>query len=437
MIRATAGQAFELTIATNPAVAGSDAKLIALYGLDGVSTGLDGSGDDLVFPVDMVEGASGVYSTEVILPSDGPYWARVEIDGEEAGTLLIAVSTAGAPAEDAEKNVPFTLAAVVDGDPEAVQLTMVYSDGSSAGGNENGEAIVWPQEMIQVDGYQDSWYYGPVLFDEGGVVQTVITPSNGTSVNSTISVYERPQAGVLAHFDGWEPDAALVPSKWVTLSYIRKWTGWTTAHISDADLRELRRMAIETFIHETNRWVPGWNGTWHGLRAQGSRLYLPVPVVLPSEGGVEPVVSIVNRYGDKRTVQVLPNDYLIWRVSGYSEKQPYVEYEGRHWDTDLDVKIYATWGSTGVDRSGVPMRLKQAIVGLIRWHGLSFGTDGEDARDQSVLWRTTSEASRDARVTYHESAIGGGLTGDRTVDRLLAEFTIYPGPWVNRRRALT
>jgi hypothetical protein len=76
--------------------------------------------------------------------------------------------------------------------------------------------------------------------------------------------------------------------------------------------------------------------------------------------------------------------------------------------------------------------VKQAIVGLIRWHSLSFGVDSDDARDQSTLNRITGEGTREVRAAYHESAIGAGITGDRTVDRYLAEMTVQPAPWARK-----
>ena len=114
-----------------------------------------------------------------------------------------------------------------------------------------------------------------------------------------------------------------------------------------------------------------------------------------------------------------------------NSRQPYIEMIGAWWDPTLEVQIRATWGLID-PRQASSTSFKQCIVGLCRWHGLSFGKDADEARDQSTLFRIASEGSRDMRVDYHESAIGDGLTGDRTVDRLIASFRIEPGPWCYR-----
>ena len=80
----------------------------------------------------------------------------------------------------------------------------------------------------------------------------------------------------------------------------------------------------------------------------------------------------------------------------------------------------------------MPIGVKQCIVGLIRWHSLSYGQGPDEARDQSTLNRIKDESSRDRSVSYHESAVSNGLTGDPTVDRALANYTIHPGPWARK-----
>lgn len=426
----TVAEAFELTFATSPSDPGRTVTLTALYGLDGVDTGTDGDGEALSFPVSMDEGLDGVYLTEIALHNTGPVWARVSIDGVHAGTVLIRVVSSDFPAGvDAISEDSHTIAIVAASEPASIQLTVQDSGGSSAGLDGNGAAITWPQAMVRVGAYQDSWYYDPITFSEGGRYGAAFAPVTGPIWNDVIVVHQQPQSGALGHYNGWEPDAGYIPQDWVTLSYVRRWTGWTTSHVGDEDLREFRRMAIETFIHETNMWVPAWLGTWYGLRGQGPRLYLPVPILLPQDGGSDPVVKYVDKF-DQDELYTFNNDDLAFRVRGHHAKQPYLEYSG-NWDPGRDVVITATWGTVGANKT-IPLRFQQALVGLIRWHSLSFGVDSDDARDQSTLNRISREGTRDLSVQYHDSAIGMGITGDRTIDRILAEMTIRPGPWIQR-----
>lgn len=429
--RATAAEAFDLTLATAPQQAGATVTLEALYGIDGVDTGTDAASADLVFPVAMDEGAPGAYSAEVVLHSTGVFWAQFHINGTFFATIVVRVQSDGFPAADARTDTPFTLGLVAPTSPTSITLSLFDDEGASAGLQLDGTAYVWPLAMTVVPSHGDSFYFADITFDEGGRIQAVFDPSSGPLSDDIITVDQGVQSFTLQHFSGWEPDAGFVPVDWVPLSYIRRWTGWSVEAVGDAVVKELRRTAIETFIGETNTWLPQWAGTWHSLRAQGSKLYLPVPILLPREGGIEPVVSYTRPEGDQDVVQTLDNRDLVWRVRGRDTKQPYVEIISQWWDHTLDVKIAATWGSVGPNQT-TPIKLRQVMVGLMRWHALSFGVDADDARDQSTLNRITSEGSRDMRVAYDERAIGAGLTGDRTIDRALAEFTVQPGPWIRR-----
>lgn len=431
-IRAVNDAAFDLTLATAPSQPGRAVTLTALYGIGGDPAGIDEARVPLSFPVPMDEGSSGVYSTRIILPNEGVYWARFEVDGTEVEVALIRVATEDFPSADARVGSNFELGAYLPTKPSSAQVTLSDSDGGATGTDLSGTLYTWPQSMTQVPGYEDSWYFTDVLFTEPSRVQVAVAPSAGPIQNDVVTVADAVQVIAYEHFAGWEPDDAFVPSDFVSLSYIRKWTGWTTSHMNDEDLRELRRTAIETFIDETNMWVPSWTGSWYGLRGQGRRLYLPVPILLPSDGGVTPDVKYVRPEGEQDLVESIDMDDLIFRVRGRDTKQPYLEIaNNRGWDHTLDVKIYASWGMVGPNRTP-PIKFKQVLVGLIRWHSLSFGVDADDARDQATLNRIASEGSRDIRQQYHESAIGAGLTGDRTVDRALAEYTIQPGPWIRK-----
>lgn len=435
VVRAVVQEAFDLTFATSPRVAGATVTLEALYGLDGTDTGTDEAEAALLFPVTMTEGSPGTYSTDVILHSQGPFWARFSVNGEEAGVTVVRVRERDAPTEDATTDAAYTFASVIPTEPASLEISLADSEGADVGLGPGGAPYSYPQSMTQVPGYPDSWYFTPVEFTEGGRVQVALDPPSGPSYNDVITVRQDPQPGAVAHFNGWEPDEGYDPSSWVSLYYIRKWTGWTTGHIADEDLRELRRTAIETFIEVTNMWVPPWTGTWHGLRAQGSRLYLPVPVLLPSDGGIDPVVEYARPYGDQDLVETLSGDDVEWYVRGRHTKQPYMKLRSNWWDHTLMVRITATWGWVGPDRT-IPIKVRQAIVGLIRWHALSLGVDADDARDQSTLNRIKTEASRDLRVDYDPRAIGNGITGDRTVDRALVSMRIEPGPWIKRGGSL-
>ena len=431
-VRATVEEVFDLTVAPDPLSTGTTALLEALYGIDGVDIGTDEANVALAFPVTMDEGSDGVYSTGVKIFSAGIYWARVSVDGRELTPILVRVATSGFPATDGRADTPITIASVVPNEPTSVEISMFDAEGTQVGFDSDSLPIAWPEAMSQVPGRADSWFFGPLTFSEGGRIQVKVAPTPGPIRSDVLVIDALASTIVLTHFDGWEPDAALVPSDWATVGYIRRWIGWSSSEVNDQDLKELRRTAIETFIRETNMWVPSWSGTWHGLRAQGSLLFLPVPILLPRDGGIEPVVQYVRPEGDKDDVETLSNDNLIWRVRGRHAKQPTVENVDRWWDHTLDVRITATWGTSNVDMTGIPIALKQVIVGLIRWHSLSFGVGPDDSRDQATLNRITTEATRDARVTVSDKAVGDGLTGDRTIDRLIAEMTIPPGPWVRR-----
>ena len=431
-IRCVVSEAFDLTFATAPLAVGATVTLEALYGVDGVDVGQDDASVALVFPVTLTEGADGVYSTDIILSSQGPFWARFSVGGAHVGISIIRVVAEDAPAEDVVSDVSYTVAVIVPTEPATMQIGLHDSAGAVVGVDASTAPYTYPQSMAQVTGYADCWYFTPVSFSEGGRVQVKLYPPTGPSYSDVLVVRQAIQAGVLAHFNGWVPDAGYDPNAWVSLYYIRKWTGWTTSHVSDEDLRELRRTAIETFIGETNVWAAAWEGTWYSLRGQGRRLYLPVPLILPSGGGSEPVVRYVEPWGDQTEVESIDNDYLTWRVRGMHTKQPFLEWQhGRGWEHTLDVAITGTWGFIGPAQTQ-SIKVMQTVVGLIRWHSLSFGVDADDARDQSTLNRIAREGTRDASVMYHDSAIGMGITGDKTVDRALTEFRIHPGPWVRR-----
>jgi hypothetical protein len=431
-VRATESEAFDLIVATTPPISGATVLLTTLFGTGGTDAGLDEDGAALAFPVTMTEvGATGSYLARVQVAESGPYWAKFTVNGVAIQPTLVRVVSSGASAEDAVEGTPYTLAVVAPSKPASMQVVMRDRSGASIGSDDAGEAYVWPQAMTAVPGHTDAWYFESVTFSDGGRVHVAVTPAAGPVQNLVVSVAAVSTAGTLGHFSGWEPDAGIVPDDWVTLSYIRRWTGWTSAHISDEDLREIRRTAIETFIKETNVWVPGWSGTFHGLRGQGSRLFLPVPIVLPAQGGSEPVVKYTEDFGDQEEVSTIDNDELTWRVGGMHSRQPYLEMIGAWWDPSLEVAITATWGLVDARRAS-STAFKQCLVGLCRWHALSFGKDADEARDQSTLFRISSEGSRDMRVDYDQSAIGDGLTGDRTIDRAIASFRVEPGPWSYR-----
>lgn len=429
---ATIAEVFSLTVATSPSQSGLTVTLTALYSIDGVNTGTDNVSALLVFPVTMNEGLPGVYSTDIVIHGSGVYWARIDIGGTEQ-VVIVRVQSLGFPQADTKTDLATTIALVAHTSPSSITITINDSDGVIAGNKLDGTAYAWPQAMTVVPGHSDSWYFTSLTFSEGGRMQMAFSPDVGPIFNDVIFVFQSVQAVALTHFSGFEPDAGFVPSSWVSVSYIQRWAGWKNVDVEI--VKELRRTAIESFIEETNMWVPGWVGTWHQLRAQGSRLYLPVPIILPSQGGIEPCVEYTHREGGQAVIATLSNSTLVFKVGGRNSKQPYIEIHRSLWDHTIDVKVRATWGMIGVD-SSPPIKLKQVLVGLMRWHALSLGVDSDDARDQSTLNRIKAEGTRDSRAQYDDRAIGDGLTGDRTVDRVLAEYTIQPGPWISRGGAL-
>lgn len=420
----------DIVLATSPKVPGATVLMTALFGIDGVNVGSDGDGGDLSFPVTMDEGGSGVYSTTVTIEEPGLYFAEFTVDGTSYGPVVVRVLSSQS-AHEAEAESECTLGIVASMAPASVQLTVTDREGTAAGMDSTGEAIVWPQAATVVPGHPKCFYY-ELTFEEGGKYHLAMQGPTGPVWTDTISVHQVAQ-GSASYFDGWVPDAAYSPSDWVSIAYIRRMIGWSASTVSDQAVRELRRMAIETFIERTNRWFPPWTGTWHSLRGQGERLYLPVPVLLVQDGAsAEPEVVVTERYGSKEDVETIDADNLVWRVRGPYERQPFVQVHNRGWDPQYDVKITGTFGSVGRSTQ-VPIKVKQCIVGLIRWHSLSYGQGPDEARDQATLNRIKDESSRDRSVSYDQSAISPGLTGDPVVDRALAELTIAPGPWARNR----
>jgi hypothetical protein len=425
-IKAIAGELFEFTVATSPIVTGATVELTALFGIDGVDVGVDDEGDDLVFPMELVEDVDGVYHADLAIGEAGVYWAKISVDGAYSQTVLLRVESV-ASAHDAQVQLEYVAAVIAPAGYTSMTVSMHYSDLSSAGNDAAGETVSWPQSMTEVPGHSDCFYFDGVYFDDPGRVRLKFT-GNSRSFTSVIVVHQDPTAAAYTHRDGFAADAALDPSKWVSISYIRRWCGWSVDAISDATIRELRRLAIETFVQATKVYVVGQVGSWVGLRAQGDRLYLPMPVVLPSGGGSTISVEYHEPTGSQETISEIDTDDLVWRVSGANANMPYVQIENTDWDSARAVKITATWGLVSNGPAEVPLRLQQALVGLIRWHSVSFATDADGARDQSTINRVTSEGNRDVRVTYSDFAIGNGVTGDRTVDRVLAETRVHDAP---------
>ena len=157
-----------------------------------------------------------------------------------------------------------------------------------------------------------------------------------------------------------------------------------------------------------------------------------MPVLLTQDGAAaDPTVTVIQRYGEQTEVEEISSDQLIWRVRGPDSRQPSVEISYRAWSPEYDIKIEGTFGSIGLSQR-IPLRVQQCLIGLVRWHSLHYGQGPDEARDAATLNRITSENSRDRSVTYHDSAISPGLTGDPVIDRILAEYTVQPGPWTVR-----
>jgi hypothetical protein len=431
-VRATVDEVLELTLALSATLTGESVELTALYGVDGVNTGADESGDALAFPVSMSEGADGVYSTDVVLASEGVYFAKFELNSVHVTTQVVRVFASGHPIADGIADTGNTIATVTRDGTTAVSLTITDGEGAPAGQDSNGDDLSAMLAMTVVPGHADSWYYEEVFFSERDTFTLSMAGVSGPIWNDLFTVWGATQAAA-SHFNGWQPDTAYTASTWISVGYIRRWTGWSIHEVSSSVVRELRALAIETFITETNRWYPAWTGTWYGLRAQGRRLYLPLPVMLAQDGAAaDPVITMHERHGDQVAVEIVPSSDVIWLTRGRHSKQPCIELNSRSWRPEFDVKITGTFGEVLPNNRRVPLAVKQVIVGLIRWHSLSFGQGPDGARDQATANRVRGENTRDYSANYHELAIGRGLTGDPTIDLALARMRIDPGPWASR-----
>lgn len=415
-----AGETFSLTLAITPSVDATTVTLDIIHGVDGEEAGTDEDGVALVFPVTMTAGVDGLFSCSVNMPETGVYWATFTVDGMTRREIIRIGDGSSSPMA----GEPYTVAAIIDSAPTGVTLVVGDATGE-AFGTVNDEAVVWPSAMTAVPGYDYAWYFADLVFSDPGVAQFRIVPTPGPIITGAVQVATATEVSTSAVAD-FEADSDINPDAWITLSHIRRWTGWSSSVMPAEDLRAIRRLAIEWFIHTTHGWVPPWDGTFHLGPPQGSRLYLPVAVVLPSSSGVTPTLTYVEMSGDREEVQTIDNDDLVWHTGYDHRKQPYVEIIGG-WMPDLGVKIHATWGV--VDRrfsSGGVFR--QAMVGLVRWCALSFGRDADEAKEQSTLYRIEAESNRDQSVRYSPAVVSNGLTGDTTIDRILAEFRVETPP---------
>lgn len=413
-------------------------KLAALYGIDGVDIGNDGSGAPLAFPVAMVESDdTGVFAIDIEIAAAGIYWARFA-DAADAHieTVAIYAYTANSQPDDFAADSPFSIATVRPGSGAGVVAVHLRDDGGADIGTDgSGAAIVWPQDMAQVAGYADSWYHLDVTVTDGPLIAAY---DDGAATWVETYTVQVPAPAAATFFDGWEPDGSFDADDWATISYIRTRTGWPSTCIADQTIRELRDEAIETFIRETNTWYPAWRGTWYGLYSQTDRLYLPQPIVLPQDGGMVPVVSVYEPWGDQAVVETLSNTDLGWFVRPPYDKQPYLVTAFGSWGIRWTfsgrwrVKIRADWGRVGKARS-MPLQVRSVIVGLVRWHSLAYGVGADESRDQSTLNRITREATRDRSVTYADGSVGVGITGDRVIDGALDRMSVLPGPWAMPR----
>lgn len=425
---AVVGVPFTFTLTTNPVAPGQTATLVALYGTSGDDIGLDADSVDLVFPVSMDEGVPGVYSTEIIFVETGVYWAEVSIGSVSVRSIIRVTETD--TSYDASVGAEYVLAVSTPAGVPEVQAIVTDRSGSDIGVDDQGDPITWPQVMEAVPGRDGAWFFGGLVFTEPLVAQVSVNVAADRIYSGTIKVSATQAESTLTQFSGWKPDGPLVPDEWVPLSFLRRWTGWTQEEVSSEALRELRRLAINTFIDYTRTWIPGWTGTWYGIPGQGDRVNLPCPIVMPSAGGIEPEVMITDSYGNEEVYDTISNDDIEWRVSGPHVKTPYI---GLGWALTGKlnrVRIRATFGWS-VKTHDAHLKMRQVILGLVRWHSLSYGASTDESRGQATFYRTTQESSRDMSQSFDKSAISsGGLTGDPTIDRALLEFRMYQDPWV-------
>lgn len=420
-MRVLADTPFVFSVALPATLSNRVVELVSLYSFDGVDI------STIEFPLELDEGAPGSYATQIEIPNEGVFFADVNLDGTHLLTEIIRVVPDHLIVDDANTGTSVSVPAVSAVSTETLSITISDREGRASGEDENGDAISWPQAMAQVEGHPNSWYFEPVVFSEAGAYNVALAGDSGPVQNSVLRIAGDLQASV-THFEGWQPDAPYDPADWVSIAFLRRWTGWSTSEVSDQQLKELRRLAIETFITETNRWYPRWRGTMHTLEPHGDRLYLPVPILTPQNGGMTPVIETVERDGSQDVVEVIDNADVIYMTTGHNAKQPFLMLHSSVWRGHYFVRIRADWGEFIPGRSSIPEKVKQVVVGLVRWHSLSYGQGPDGARDQATANRITSESTRDYNASFHELAIGRGITGDATVDRELARMRIDRPP---------
>ena len=401
---------------------GAVVRLVDVYGVDGLSTGFTPEGAALSFPVSVAESATdGFYEVEVVLDTPGEYFADFSVNGVVSAKIV----KVGVGRPLVGTAVVFMAAHASDAATAVVTIT--DRSGASVGADDIGEDFTYPLAMHKVR--PGRWYSDPVFFSEAALLRVAVAiggmPVHRTSM--TIGDRATPLSGQL---DGLRATSVVSVDDWATLRELSNWTGWQVASQATM-MRQLRQAAINSFIEYTGIQAPRVDGVWSGIVPQSGRLTLPMPMILPSDGGAEIVIDQVDYTGQVNRV----TQAFIVNTYGEYSRLPHVHFGERYriseYSAGLNEQTFTVTGTWGYLNRAM---INQAIIGLAKWHSLAYGSGPDASRDRNTLNRTLSVASRDRREDYDARVVGRGLTGDLELDRILEKLKMASPAAVFRRQ---
>lgn len=384
-------------------------RLTDVYGIDNVTVGRDADGVDISYPLSATQDADGFYEVTIYIDVPGEYFADFDVAGKPV-TQVVKVGL-GQPVVD----TPVVLL-VAGADAESAYVVVNDRSQAQVGVDDVGDDIAYPMALHKVRAGR--WYSDPITFVEALTARVSVSVGNGPTARFTLKVGGR-SATPDSQVDGLRTTDAVSMDDWITLRELGTYTGWRVSTQATM-MRQLRAMAVQTFIETTGIAVPRANGVWHGIAPSVGVIYLPMPIILPSDGGIPIVIEAVDVYGN---VTIVADPYMV-NTYGERARIPTIAFYTGGFAVNSQspefgsYRVTATWGFLNLHT------VKQALVGLARWHSLAFGVGPDEARDRNTVNRTIMASSRDRREDYAASAVSIGLTGDVETDRLLAKLTI-------------